>query len=204
MAEAYWIKTFEGLETTHYPSLPVIGYQPVLNRSVTYEIQGLDLQAHPDTHRTLSTTLRAAWALLLAQYSGTNDVVFGAMTTSHNRDLVAEDQDGPSVRERLLLMRVKIDWQSNAKEWLREIASHETAMEAVQSWGGLDQIRLCSPEAQEACNCGSLLHIQYSGTSHSQVRIPHATPIPAASSFLACNSLTTQHPPHIPWVAEIE
>ncbi|KAH8736477.1 nonribosomal peptide synthase 11 [Ilyonectria robusta] len=168
MAEAYWIKTFEGLETTHYPPLPVIGYQPTLNRSATHEIRGLDLQAHPDAHRTLSTTLRAAWALLLAQYSGTNDVVFGAIATSHNRDLVAEDQDEPSVRERLLLMRVKIDWQSNANEWLREIASQETAMEAVQSWGGLDQIRLCSPKAQEACNFGSLLHIQYSGTSHSQ------------------------------------
>lgn len=181
MAEAYWIKTFEGLETTHYPPLPVIGYQPTLNRSATHEIRGLDLQAHPDAHRNLSTTLRAAWALLLAQYSGTNDVVFGATATSHSRELVAEDQVGSSIRERLLLMRVKVDWQSNVNKWLREIASQETAMEAVQSWGGLDQIRLCSPEAQEACNFGSLLHIQYSGISHSQVRIPHVTPQPLLS-----------------------
>jgi hypothetical protein len=155
MAEQYWKDVFANLETTHYPLLPSVGYQPILSRTIDYALDGLDWETKSDGEIDIATKLRAVWALLLAQYSNSEYVVFGTRYSTSN-GLSSENQDAaPS----LLPLKVQVAWQSRIASWLYDIQAREEESKKVQDWGGPERIRLCSPEAQEACNFPTLLSI---------------------------------------------
>lgn len=143
MAEQFWQQTFADLETSSYPVLPAVGYQSSITKVIDHEIDRIDCATGSDSPYTLSTNLQAAWALLLAQYANTQDVVFG---TSMNYL-----QEIPNMHD-VLPLRLPVSWESDLAQWLQATQSRVAAMKEVQSFMSLDQIQSCSPEAKEACD----------------------------------------------------
>ena len=134
MAERYWQELFSNLETSHYPILPAVAYEPAADRIIEHEIQGIDWAAHNPESLTISTKLRATWALLLAQYANTNDVVFGTRLTGQERkrNSATEAPSAANSEDCVLPIRVQIDWQSSIKIWLQSIQFQVTALEAFK------------------------------------------------------------------------
>jgi non-ribosomal peptide synthetase component F len=142
MAEQFWQETFADLETSSYPVLPAVGYQSSITKIIDHEIDHIDCATGSDSPYTLSTKLQAAWALLLAQYANTQDVVFG---TSMN------PLEGNSGLQDVLPLRIPVNGESDLAQWLQANQARVQAMQEVQSCMSLDQIQYCSPEAKEAC-----------------------------------------------------
>jgi hypothetical protein len=142
MAEQFWQETFADLETSSYPVLPAVGYQSSITKVIDHEFDRIDCAAGSDSPYTLGTKLQAAWALLLAQYANTQDVVFG--TSMSSLEAISGLQD-------VLPLRVPVNWESDLAQWLQANQSRVEAMQEVRSCMSLDQIQSCSPEAKEAC-----------------------------------------------------
>ncbi|MEA9997081.1 amino acid adenylation domain-containing protein [Pseudomonas sp. 10B1] len=93
---------------------------PVLRR----ELNEQDTRRLADTaracHITLSAMLQAAWALLLCQYSGDQDVVFGVTVSGRSIDLPGvETIVGPLINT--VPARLKIEPDLSLRDWLRSV-----------------------------------------------------------------------------------
>lgn len=143
MAEQFWQQTFADLETSSYPVLPDVAYHPSITKIVDHGVDRFDCAIGSDSPYTLSTRIQAAWALLLAQYANTQDVVFGT-----NMNPLRES---PTLQD-ILPLRVPINWESDLVQWLQANQSRVAAMQGVQPYMGLDGIQSCSSESKEACD----------------------------------------------------
>ncbi len=96
------------------------GESPVLRR----ELNEQDTRRLVDTaracHITVSAMLQAAWALLLRQYSGEQDVVFGVTVSGRSIDLLGvETIVGPLINT--VPARLTIDPNLSLRDWLRSV-----------------------------------------------------------------------------------
>ncbi|WP_431900391.1 amino acid adenylation domain-containing protein [Nonomuraea sp. bgisy101] len=73
---------------------------------------------------TVNTLIQAAWALLLARHSGTDDVLFGA-TVAHRgpEPYGVESTIGPLINT--LPVRIRIDGAATVRDWLRRVQSEQ-------------------------------------------------------------------------------
>ncbi|KAJ6087294.1 hypothetical protein N7467_006208 [Penicillium canescens] len=162
MAHQFWQDEFADLETSPYPILPATSYQPKIKRIIEYKVDWPDWSHLHDDHYTLSTRLQAAWAILLAQYANSEDIVFGTNIGSQRTALDRADNASNIHRtwNYVMPLRVPIPWHSDLAEWLRNVQARVDAIEEAQAWGGLGRIRLCSPQAEEACDFRTVLLIR--------------------------------------------
>jgi non-ribosomal peptide synthase protein (TIGR01720 family) len=76
---------------------------------------------------TLNTVLQGAWALLLARYSGTTDVVFGATVSGRPPELAGvEEMIGLFINT--LPVRVRVKEEQRVWEWLRDLQEQQLDM----------------------------------------------------------------------------
>lgn len=69
---------------------------------------------------TLSTVFHAAWSILLARHTGTDDVIFGATVSGRTAELPGvEDMVGVFINT--IPRRVRVDGAAKAGAWLRDI-----------------------------------------------------------------------------------
>ena len=96
------------------------------------------LQAFARQHRlTLNTVAQAAWALLLAHYSGTDDVLFGVSTAGRPADLPGvESIVGLLINT--LPLRVSVPWSSQLVPWLQHVQECQTSLQQYQYSSLLD------------------------------------------------------------------
>lgn len=160
MAEQFCQQTFADLETSSYPVLPAVGYQSSVTKIIYHEIDQINSSTGSDSPYTLATKLQAAWALLLAQYANTQDVVFG--TTRNNLQEVASLQD-------VFPLRVPVNRESDLAQWLQANQSRVGTMQDVQPRMSLGQIQSCSPEAKEACEFRTSIVLRDSETKTHEV-----------------------------------
>jgi hypothetical protein len=172
MAHQFWQDAFADLETSPYPILPSTGYHPDIKHTIEYEIDWLDWSDFHHDQCTLSTRLQAAWALLLAQYANSEDIVFGTNVASEWRDCHSAE-NAPSIQNSwnyVIPLRVLVSWHLDLAEWLRIIQTRVEAIEEVHEWWGLDRIRSCSPQAAEACDLRTILLIREIDEEQQEVR----------------------------------
>ncbi|MCO6440621.1 MAG: amino acid adenylation domain-containing protein [Nitrococcus mobilis] len=91
-ARAFWRKALAGVEgATPLPGLRPAAAGPMdyITRSLRFDAQATEQlkQAAKDGRVTLNTLMQAAWGLLLACYSGQEDVVFGVTSAGRPADL---------------------------------------------------------------------------------------------------------------------
>jgi amino acid adenylation domain-containing protein/non-ribosomal peptide synthase protein (TIGR01720 family) len=112
----------------------------ILDDNYARKMRGLDsstsaaLDAFARCHAlTQATLFRAAWALVLARYSGENDVIFGSVTSGRNPDLSgAETMVGLLINTLPLRVRVPLDapllpWLVQIQELQFELLRHQHA-----------------------------------------------------------------------------
>ena len=149
-AEEFWRKAFDGFTaprnmksermSSSQPAEESNGEQQTLLSSATMAA----LQSLARRHKlTLNTVVQGAWALLLSQYSGVRDVVFGVVVSGRPGDLIYAD-----VRLGLFIntlpLRVQISPDEPVPAWLEKLQSLQaemlrydyTPLAQIQRWSG--------------------------------------------------------------------
>jgi amino acid adenylation domain-containing protein len=115
---------------------------------------------------TPSNAIRAAWALLLAAYTGSDDVIFGETLTGRDISLTGvADICGPTLTT--VPSRVLINRTSSVVDLLKMIASNVTKRIPHQHFG-LSDIKRLGDDMAAACDFQNLLVIQTSGEDVSE------------------------------------
>nr|POE50466.1 cyclochlorotine synthetase [Quercus suber] len=118
-----------------------------------------------DSSITKATVLRAAWAVVLAQYCDSDDVCFASTVSGRHAPVYGvERMVGPSVAT--IPVRIRLDRQQTVSALLQQVQAQATEMVAYEQFG-LRNISKISPEAKEACDASSLMIIQPTGSTRS-------------------------------------
>ena len=134
-AERYWRETLSGFRQ---PTVLPLGRRPKEPRNgealygdrhvpLTSE-QNVRLQERARREQvTLSTVVQGAWALLLARYNGTTDVVFGATVSGRPPELAGvEEMIGLFINT--LPVRVHVKEELRVWDWLRQLQNQQLEM----------------------------------------------------------------------------
>lgn len=107
---------------------------------------------------TKASLLRGAWGLVLAQYSGLDDVTFGATVSGRQAGIHGIDEM-PGLVIATVPVRVRVRSSQTVGRYLQSIQTDSSKMVAYEQFG-LQPISKLSPSAREACDFNSLLVIQ--------------------------------------------
>nr|BDD69315.1 nonribosomal peptide synthetase gene [Verruciconidia persicina] len=128
----YWQKALENCEAPTYPSLPSADYQPRVDGSITHGIS--DLKWPRQNNITPSTLVRAAWTLLMASYTNSNDVLMGTTVTGRQAAVPGiESIMGPTIAT--VPVRTRVDWSQTTDSLLQQIQTQSTEMVEFEQTG---------------------------------------------------------------------
>lgn len=110
------------------------------------------------SHVTMSTIVRAAWAVVISKYSDSEDIVFGSTVTGRNAPVSGITTiAGPTITT--VPVRIWVKAENGIPEFLRAIQQQATRMIPFEQ-AGLQNIRRLSADASSACDFQSLLVVQ--------------------------------------------
>ena len=105
-----------------------------------------------------ASVVRAAWALVLARYSDSDDVTFGSTVSSRTAPVAGlESMVGPALAT--VPVRVRVDPAQSILSFLRSIQSQAFEMTSYEQFG-LQNIAKPGQDAKEACDFTSLFLAQ--------------------------------------------
>jgi amino acid adenylation domain-containing protein len=151
----FWMDQLVGIETCAFPVQPIshtVRATATLSRKIAYSRRA-------NCEVTAANLARAAWALVLSQYSGLESVVFGVTTSG--RSLPIRDIDlvrGPTIAT--VPVRVVVAREATLEDFLSKVQEQAVAMIPFEHFG-LQNIRELSSSARMACDIRSLLLIQF-------------------------------------------
>lgn len=152
---AYWRSQLHGADYLAWPPLPQPAYTPAADTTCRQKIQ---FQVPQSTRFTVATILRAAWAVLLSKYAGTEDVVFGATLNGRSAPVAGlEALIAPTIVT--VPVRVVLPPSQGVSELLDKVQAQAAAM-IPHEHTGLQNIRRLSPEIRRACDFQTLLLVQ--------------------------------------------
>ena len=179
LSKDYWSALLTGSSAASFPSLLSVSHRPQADASLDHRFHLRPL----DSEVTLSIVIRAAWALLLAQYSNTKDITFGLTLSGRFAALQGiEDLIGPTITS--LPIRTLIDPSKPIRSFLKSLQDQATEMIPFEQTGIQDITRSCS-DAQTSCKFSSLLVVHpepessdaiflYEGEPQTNMILPHA------------------------------
>ncbi|KAK1984562.1 hypothetical protein LZ30DRAFT_426916, partial [Colletotrichum cereale] len=152
-AEAFWKDQLQGNVPRSYPALPSPAYLPRPNVKIqafvrmdmnNAKIGGWDMP--------LSVMLRAAWAVVMATYSGSDDVIFASTLSGRSAPVAGiSDITGPTMTT--VPIRITIDRQGSALDFVRAVNEQATRMIAFEQTG-LQNIRRLVGKADDGLGLG--------------------------------------------------
>jgi amino acid adenylation domain-containing protein/non-ribosomal peptide synthase protein (TIGR01720 family) len=151
-AQAYWKSQLSGAQPADFPRLPTAVYQPTETSVFRHSLQ---LPFCKVSNSTQVTKLLAAWALVVATYSRSNDVTFGL--ASLGRDIPIEgilEIVGPTIAT--VPCRINIDYDLSIMQFLHRVQSQRETMRQFEHFG-MQNINGCAPE--NLCNFQHLIMI---------------------------------------------
>ena len=155
-SEEFWRSNLVGVSTRPFPRLPSPSYQASASSLM---IHHAPLKRHTGTEITLATRIRAAWALTIALYSETEDVVFWETLTGRDAPVSGiEDMVGATLAT--IPVRVTLEPSLSVQNLLMKVQKHSAAMTAHQ-YLGIQQIKQLSNEAASACGAQNLIAINH-------------------------------------------
>ena len=152
---SFWRSQLGGGAPTSFPQPPTTTYQPhpdvELKRSMM-------VPRRNESGIMISTILRAAWAIVTAQYMDTDDVVFGATLSGRNAAVEGiEDIVAPTITT--VPIRVQLDRAQEVSKFLADVQRRATEMIPFEHTGLQYIHRLC-PEAHAALALKNLFVVQ--------------------------------------------
>ncbi|KAM0262608.1 hypothetical protein ACHAQJ_001653 [Trichoderma viride] len=159
-AAAFWKSQFAGSEATIFPSP---GYLPNEKLDMSHEISKLQW---PRTGITPSSVIRSALALLLASYTNSNDVKYGATVSGRQAPVFGIDRiAGPTIAT--IPIRTRFDWESTVETLLQQVQQQAIELSAYEQFG-LQRIQRAQEDNEEASQFQVLLVIQPATQGTSQ------------------------------------
>ncbi|KAL4780783.1 hypothetical protein BJX76DRAFT_360501 [Aspergillus varians] len=135
-SEDYWRDQLGDSDTVLFPALPRPGYEPQVGQTVHHKIRGIKWL---ENNITASTALRASWAILVARYTNSDDVIFGATVNGRQAAVTGIDRmTGPTFAT--IPVKVKIDWDVNLDVFLQQVQKQGIDMIPFEQTG-LPRIR---------------------------------------------------------------
>ncbi|KAB5511354.1 non-ribosomal peptide synthetase [Coniochaeta sp. 2T2.1] len=153
-ADAFWTEKLSGSAPLHFPQLPNPGYRVQATSSTRRKIPF----ARPRTaEATTATYIRAAWAVILSIYAGSDDVVFGEVLSGRDVPVTGiEDLVGPTLTS--VPRRIRVDRDLPVGQALAHIQGQLNDVIPHQ-FAGLQHIKTLSSSAAAACDFQNLLVI---------------------------------------------
>ncbi|RDW76543.1 uncharacterized protein DSM5745_06535 [Aspergillus mulundensis] len=152
----FWMDQFENLNAIAFPELPHVDYTPNVDNVKTYDLQ---LPNHLSNGRiTMASRIRLAWAVVLAQNTSKDDVVFGSTITGRSADIPGiEELSGPTIAT--VPLRVKLNPNDSVEAALCALQEQLTDIIPFEQ-AGLQNIQGYGVQAASACAFQSHLTIQ--------------------------------------------
>jgi hypothetical protein len=161
-SHSFWQNQLKG-QPASFPQQPSSNYQPRPDQLQRYSIQVLP---NDGSDITQSTILRAAFAMLIARYSDSSDIVFGATLSGRDADVAGIAQMlGPTLTT--VPVRVRLNHDQSIGDYLQTMQDQATEMipfahTGLQNIGRLDGI------AKEVVDLNNLIVIQPAGQDSSK------------------------------------
>ncbi|KAH6876441.1 hypothetical protein B0T10DRAFT_585614 [Thelonectria olida] len=163
-SDEFWKTRFQGASASHFPpvsSTPGVESSGApLKHTIPYKRDSLDMDI------TISTIVRAAWALVIGSQTGSDDVVFGE--TLSGRDIALDSVDdilGPTLTT--VPSRIQIDRDATVGHFLKTL--HKQAIEVIPyQHAGLQNIKRLGDAMAVACDFRNLLVIQFADEATGQ------------------------------------
>lgn len=166
-ATKFWDNQLRASEAQVFPTLPSVTFEPKSDKSLTHEINNLQW---PNTDITASTAVRAALSILIADYTDSQDVVFGVTSTGRQIAVPGVEQMvGPTIAT--VPIHVTINNDKNLQQFLVQVQEKSIEITPFEQMG-LQRIRKVSANAERACNFQTLLIVQPAEESakwHSEI-----------------------------------
>ncbi|KAJ5162695.1 uncharacterized protein N7500_004525 [Penicillium coprophilum] len=151
----YWRNSLMNCDSTLFPALPSSVQRPVADSDITHEIPWLSTQPRDIT---ITTLVRAAWALLASRMTNSDSVVFGITTSGRSAPVNGiSEMVGPTIAT--VPLQVMISRSQKVLDFLEAVQQQSTDMIPFEQFG-LHRIARTCPGAQQACMFQTLLIIQ--------------------------------------------
>ncbi|KAI4165618.1 MAG: hypothetical protein LQ342_000560 [Letrouitia transgressa] len=148
----FWQHQLAGPEASIFPSS---NYDTQPKRDFHYRMTYLQW---PRTSFTPSSVIRSATAILLASYTNSNNIIFGATTSGRQASVPdIEYIAGPTIAT--TPVRVKLDWHQTVEQLVRQIQDQAVEITEHEQYG-LQRIRRISPLLRDASEFQLLLVVQ--------------------------------------------
>ncbi|KAM4057707.1 AMP-binding enzyme [Hirsutella rhossiliensis] len=152
LADAYWEREYEELETQIFPVLPSSAYIPRANQSLRHQVQPLRWS---QTNFTASAAIHLAWGILAAKRSATSDAVFGALVSGRQAPVAGIERVlAPTIAT--VPVRIAVGWDQTVGAMMRRVQNQAADMVPFEQTG-LQRIRRVSQGASLACRFQTLL-----------------------------------------------
>ncbi|KAF3491609.1 non-ribosomal peptide synthetase [Arthroderma uncinatum] len=153
IAEDFWKDQFAGIRAGHFPEVkPAASSQIKCDNKVHLTTEDLDLAGG---NFAVDVIVRAAWALLTARVSCSDESLFGAILP------------GSGEAEPIFPSRIVLDWGSSISCLLHKVEQQICEMAPFQRMH-LEQISRLSDEAALACNFQTLLIVRSPGDEEDE------------------------------------
>ncbi|RFU73550.1 nonribosomal peptide synthase [Trichoderma arundinaceum] len=162
--QEYWRDQFSGSSPSDLVSFSST-YQPCADKTLSMMVP---IVRRLRSETTLPTLIRGAWALVIASYTGSSDVIFGCVLNGRNAPVPGIDKmAAPTIAT--VPIRVKLDGTQNISDYLHGLQSQSNGMIPYEQTG-LQNIKLACPESRTAADFQTLLVVEMQkGDAHDKV-----------------------------------
>ncbi|CAH0057103.1 unnamed protein product [Clonostachys solani] len=151
----YWKETLADNDCIPFPVLPSPLHESAADGWLEYAFSRPKLD---NMDITMSTLVRAAWALIVGQMTGSDDVVFGVTVSGRNAPVDGIDSMvAPTFAT--VPLRVNLTRSQSASEYLEAVQMQATDMIPFEQ-AGMHRIAKLSSSCHKACQFQTLLVIQ--------------------------------------------
>ncbi|QMW34815.1 hypothetical protein F9C07_2280446 [Aspergillus flavus] len=154
-SQEFWRSMVPQEPPSSFPRLPYATYQPRAKKTCHRDVE---VALEPGSSLTMAILLRAAWAIVMARYTDSEDILYG-LTLSGRDALVPHIESivGPTITT--VPMNVHLDSEASLQSFLE--SQHEQNVEMMNfQHVGLRNIRQISPQVLAATDFTNLFVVQ--------------------------------------------
>ena len=154
-SDEFWLAQLDNITAAQFPQLPSPDHRVQANGQLIHRVE---LTRNSSLEVTVPSMIRAAWGLLLATYSGSDDVLWGETNSGREASIPGiEAIIGPTITT--APVRLRLNRNLIVHDYLKEI-QRQSSNSLPYQFAGLQHIRKLSSETAVACDFQSFLGIE--------------------------------------------
>ncbi|TVY81872.1 Nonribosomal peptide synthetase easA, partial [Lachnellula suecica] len=152
-SQLFWRDQFRGFQPVEFPTRPSAFYSGRVDKSCNFRLPISKTVASGDY--TMASIVRAAWGIVVANYSESQDVVFGAVLTGRTAPVKGiTEMVGPTLTT--VPIRIDLSKHNSVSGFLDAVQAQSVEMMPYEHTG-LQNIRVLDQDCQNACAFQNLL-----------------------------------------------